>query len=82
MKIIADQIQRWVPGRFISLGTDGYGRSDSRKALRQHFEVDKRYIAITALKALADDGVLDHETVAQAIQKYGINPDRPDPVTL
>jgi pyruvate dehydrogenase E1 component len=82
MKIIADQIQRWVPGRFISLGTDGYGRSDSRKALRQHFEVDKRYIAITALKALADDGVLDHETVAQAIQKYGINPDRSDPVTL
>ena len=82
MKIIADQIQRWVPGRFISLGTDGYGRSDSRKALRQHFEVDKRYIAITALKALADDGVLDHEVVAQAIQKYSINPDRPDPVTL
>jgi pyruvate dehydrogenase E1 component len=82
MKIVADQVQRWVPGRFISLGTDGYGRSDARKALRQHFEVDKRFIAVTALKALADDGVLDQKTVAQAIEKYGIDPDRPDPVTL
>jgi pyruvate dehydrogenase E1 component len=75
-------VQRWVPGRFVSLGTDGYGRSDARKALRKHFEVDKRYIAVTALKALADDGVLDQETVANAIEKYGIDPDRPDPVTL
>ena len=82
MKIIPDQIQRWVPGSFVSLGTDGYGRSDDRKALRQHFEVDKRYIAVTALKALADDNVLDQKTVAQAIEKYGIDPDRPDPVTL
>ncbi len=82
MKIVPDQIERWVPGRFISLGTDGYGRSDGRAALRQHFEVDRRYIAVTALKALADDGVLDHKTVTQAIEKYGIDPDRPDPVTL
>jgi pyruvate dehydrogenase E1 component len=82
MKIIPDQIERWVPGRFVSLGTDGYGRSDGRAALRQHFEVDKRYIAVTALKALADDGVLDQPTVARAIEKYGIDPDRPDPVTL
>ncbi len=82
MKIIPDQIQRWVPGRFITLGTDGYGRSDSRKALRQHFEVDERFIAVAALKALADDGALDQKTVAQAIQKYDIDPDRPDPVTL
>jgi pyruvate dehydrogenase E1 component len=82
MKIIPDQIQRWVPGRFISLGTDGYGRSDARDALRQHFEVDKRFIAVAALKALADERVLDQKTVAQAIEKYGIDPDRPDPVTL
>jgi pyruvate dehydrogenase E1 component len=82
MKIVPDQIQRWVPGRFVSLGTDGFGRSDGRAALRQHFEVDKRYIAVTALKALADDGVLDQKTVTQAIGKYGIDPDRPDPVTL
>ncbi|MCH7981624.1 MAG: pyruvate dehydrogenase (acetyl-transferring), homodimeric type [Proteobacteria bacterium] len=82
MKIVPDQIQRWVPGTFVSLGTDGYGRSDAREALRRHFEVDKHYIAVTALKALADDGVLDQKTVAQAIEKYGIDPDRPDPVTL
>jgi len=82
MKLNSDQIQRWVPGRFVSLGTDGYGRSDARAALRSHFEVDKRYIAVTALKALADDGTLDQKTVAQAIEKYGIDPDKPDPVTL
>jgi pyruvate dehydrogenase E1 component len=82
MKIVADQIQRWVPGRFVSLGTDGYGRSDARKALRTHFEVDRHYIAVTALKALADDGALDQDTVVASIEKYGIDPDRPDPVTL
>ncbi|MCH7899099.1 MAG: pyruvate dehydrogenase (acetyl-transferring), homodimeric type, partial [Proteobacteria bacterium] len=82
MKIVPDQIQRWVPGTFVSLGTDGYGRSDAREALRRHFEIDKHYIAVTALKALADDGVLDQKTVSQAIEKYGIDPDRPDPVTL
>jgi pyruvate dehydrogenase E1 component len=82
MKIVPDQIQRWVPGSFVSLGTDGYGRSDGRAALRQHFEVDKRYIAVTTLKALADDGVLDQKTVVEAIKKYGIDPDRPDPVKL
>ena len=82
MKIVPDQIQRWVPGTFVSLGTDGYGRSDGRQALRQHFEVDKRYIAVTALKALADDGRLDQKTVSEAIVKYGIDPDKPDPVYL
>jgi pyruvate dehydrogenase E1 component len=82
MKIVADQVQRWMPGRYISLGTDGYGRSDARKELREHFEVDRRFIAVTALKALADDGVLDFKTVSQAIEKYGIDPDRADPVTL
>ena len=82
MKIVPDQIQRWIPGTFVSLGTDGYGRSDGRQALRQHFEVDKRYIAVTALKALADDGRLDQKTVSEAIAKYGIDPDKPDPVHL
>jgi pyruvate dehydrogenase E1 component len=82
MKIVADQIQGWVPGNFYSLGTDGYGRSDARKALREHFEVDRRFIAITALNALVEDDVLDRKTVAEAIRKYGIDPNRPDPVTL
>jgi len=82
MKIVPDQVQRWVPGKFVSLGTDGYGRSDARMALREHFEVDRHYIAVAALKALVDDGALDSKTVSQAIKKYGIDPDRPDPVTL
>ncbi len=82
MKIVPDQIQRWVPGRFLSLGTDGFGRSDGRAALRDHFEVDKRYIAVTALKALVDDGMLDQQTVSKAIRKYGIDPAKPDPVKL
>ena len=82
MKIVADQIQGWVSGTFYSLGTDGYGRSDARKPLREHFEVDRRFIAVTALNALVEDGVLDTKTVAGAIKKYGIDPDRPDPVTL
>lgn len=82
MKIVPDQVQRWIPGHYITLGTDGFGRSDSRKALREHFEVDRRYIVITTLKAMADEGTIDRTTVAQAIEKYGIDPDRPDPVTL
>jgi pyruvate dehydrogenase E1 component len=82
MKLNADQIRSWVPGRYVTLGTDGYGRSDARAALRQHFEVDKHFVAIAALKALADDGVLDQKTVIEAIEKYGIDPDRPDPVKL
>jgi pyruvate dehydrogenase E1 component len=82
MKIVPDQVQRWMPGTYVTLGTDGFGRSDGRDALRRFFEVDRRYIAVTALKALADDGKIDQATVAQAIEKYGIDPEKPDPVTL
>ncbi len=82
MKIVPDQIQRWMPGRYVTLGTDGFGRSDGRQALRQFFEVDERYITVTALKALADDDVLDQKTVAQAIRRFRIDPEKPDPVTL
>ncbi len=82
MKIVPDQIQRWVPGQYVTLGTDGFGRSDGRQALRQHFEVDQHYIVVTALKALADEGAIEQTAVSQAIEKYGIDPDKPDPVTL
>ena len=60
---VPDQIRQWVPGRYDVLGTDGYGRSDTRAALREFFEVDRRYIALAALKALADEGTLDVATV-------------------
>jgi pyruvate dehydrogenase E1 component len=82
MKTVPDQIRQWVPGRFTVLGTDGFGRSDSRAALRKFFEVDRHSIALAALKALADDGALDTDTVTQAIAKFGIDPSKPDPVTL
>ncbi|MEX0709325.1 MAG: pyruvate dehydrogenase (acetyl-transferring), homodimeric type [Woeseia sp.] len=82
MKIVPDQVQRWIPGRFVTLGTDGYGRSDARAALRQFFEVDRYYIAVTTLKAMADDGALDQQTVSHAIEKYKIDPEKPNPVTL
>jgi len=80
MKAVPDQIRQWVPGRFVVLGTDGFGRSDARAALRSHFEVDRRHIALAALKALADDGKLDYATVSEAIKKLGIDPKKPDPV--
>ena len=69
-------------GPFHVLGTDGYGRSDSRAALRGFFEVDYRYVVLAALKALADDGKLDRATVASAIEKFGIDPEKPNPVTV
>jgi len=81
MRTVPDQIRQWVPGRYHVLGTDGYGRSDSRAALRGFFEVDRRYIALAALKSLADEGMLDMATVVSALQRFGIDPDKPNPVT-
>jgi len=82
MRIVADQIRQWVPGRYTVLGTDGFGRSDSRAALREFFEVDSRYIVVAALKALADEGSIDRKTVSGAITRLGIDPSRPNPVTV
>ena len=82
MRIVPDQIRQWVPGRYQVLGTDGYGRSDSRAALRGFFEVDRRYVVVAALKSLADEGKLDVATVKSAIERFGIDPDKPNPVTV
>jgi len=79
MKAYPDQICKWVPGRFEVLGTDGFGRSDMRKNLRRHFEVDRYHVIVAALKALADEGSLPAAKVDEAIKKYGIDVDRPDP---
>jgi pyruvate dehydrogenase E1 component len=78
----AEQIRAYVPRRYSVLGTDGYGRSDSRENLRRFFEVDRYHIVVAALKALADDGQLEAKTVSQAIAKYGIDPETPNPVTV
>ena len=82
MKAYADQIREFVPARYRVLGTDGFGRSDSRGKLREFFEVNRHYVVVAALKALADDGVVDRARVSEAIAKYGIDPDKPNPVTV
>jgi len=81
MKIVPDQIRAWVPGQFVVLGTDGFGRSDARAALRRHFEVDRHHVVVATLKALADDGKIKAKAVAEAIEKYGIDPSKPNPAT-
>ena len=80
MRMFAEQIRPYVPGKYRVLGTDGYGRSDFRRRLRHHFEVDRHFVALAALRSLADDNKLPSTRVAEAIKKYGINPDKPDPV--
>ncbi len=79
VKLYADQIREFVPARYVALGTDGFGRSDVRAALRRHFEVDRHFIAAAALKALADEGRVPAKTVLDAIRRYGIDPERPSP---
>ncbi|KEZ75627.1 hypothetical protein, partial [Salinisphaera hydrothermalis] len=73
---------QFIPLPYYTLGTDGFGRSDTRPALRDFFEVDRRWVTVTALKALADQGEIPREKVSEAIHKYGISPDKPDPVTV
>ena len=76
------QLREFMPGRFVTLGTDGYGRSDTRENLRTFFEVNRYYVAIAALKALSDDGEIDNKVVQQAIKKYGVDPEKPNPMTV
>jgi pyruvate dehydrogenase E1 component len=79
MRAVPDQIRQWVAGRYVTLGTDGFGRSDSRAALRRYFEVDRNHIAVAALKALADERRVDGATVSGAIKALGVDPERPVP---
>ena len=79
MKAHTDQIREFVPGRFTVLGTDGFGRSDTRAKLREFFEVDRRFVVVAALKSLADEGAVDPAVVAKAIDDLGINADKPNP---
>ena len=82
MKLQADQIRPWVRGRYDVLGTDGFGRSDTRRALRHFFEVDRHYVAVAALRALAGEGAVPVDKVNEAIAKYGIDTNKPNPVTV
>ncbi len=82
MKTYSDQIREFVPGTYEVLGTDGFGRSDTRARLRKFFEVDRHYIAVSALSALVKDNVIEAGQVAKAIEMYDIDPDKPDPAVL
>jgi pyruvate dehydrogenase E1 component len=82
IRTFADQIRPYVNRRYVTLGTDGFGRSDFRVKLREFFEVNRYYVAVAALKALADEGTVPAKTVGQAIKKYGIDPNKPNPVTV
>jgi pyruvate dehydrogenase E1 component len=79
MHAVSDQIIQWVPRRYITLGTDGFGRSDTRAKLRRFFETDTAHVVVATLTGLAADGAISPEVVEQAIKSYGIDADAPDP---
>ncbi|MDC7223967.1 MAG: pyruvate dehydrogenase (acetyl-transferring), homodimeric type [Spirochaetales bacterium] len=82
LRAYPEQIRRLIPGRLTILGTDGYGRSDSRERLRDFFEIDRFHIVINALNGLAEEGNLDRAVVAKAVKKYGTDLDKPNPLTV
>jgi len=82
IRLYADQLRPFIANRYVVLGTDGYGRSDTRSQLRKFFEVDRHYVAVAALKALAEEGTIPAARVTEAIKKYAIDPEKPNPVTV
>ena len=82
IRAYTEQLREFISSRYVTLGTDGFGRSDTRDNLRVFFEVNRFYVVVAALKALSDDGEIESKVVAQAIRKYGIDPEKPDPITV
>ena len=82
MRAVPDQVSRWVPRPFVSLGTDGFGRSDARPALRRHFEIDAAHVVVAVLDALARHGEGDPTEVAEAITRFDIDPESASPLSL
>ena len=85
VRLFAEQIRPAIQNvgkKYTVLGTDGYGRSDTREKLRHFFEVDRRWITVAALKTLADEGQIEHKKVAEALKKYGLDPKKPNPMTV
>ena len=81
MKAVPDQVSRWVPGTYLSLGTDGYGRSDTQAHLRRHFETDTPHVVVGVLTALAKTDDAKPQEVADAIARYGLDPEAADPAS-
>ncbi|MHB1375713.1 MAG: pyruvate dehydrogenase (acetyl-transferring), homodimeric type, partial [Thauera sp.] len=82
IRMFAEQIRPFVKNTYVTLGTDGFGRSDTRENLRHFFEVDRRWVTLAALKALADDGVIGRDKVAAALVKYNLDPSKPNPMSV
>ena len=82
IRTFAEQIRAFVPRRYLVLGTDGFGRSDTREKLRYFFEVDRWWVTVAALKALADDGTVPAAKVVEAMEKYALDPAKPAPWTV
>ena len=82
MRTYADQLREYIPRNFKVLGTDGFGRSDTRTKLREFFEVNRHYVVVAALKALQEEGKVEGAEVAKAMQKFNINPAKPAPWTV
>jgi pyruvate dehydrogenase E1 component len=82
LRLHAERIARWLPGRLVALGTDGFGMSDTRAALRRHFEIDAEFVALAALNALRQEGAVEPAVVARAIRELGIDPEKVDPASV
>jgi pyruvate dehydrogenase E1 component len=82
IRTFAEQIHPFVDRRYVALGTDGYGRSDFRRKLRQFFEVDRHFVTVAALTALVQEGTVDRKMVRKALEKYHIDPNKPNPITV
>ena len=82
VKLFAEQIRPFVKNAYVTLGTDGFGRSDTREKLRHFFEVDRHWITVAALKALADEGTIERDKVAAALVKYKLDPNKPNPMSV
>ena len=82
LKLVPDQISRWIPGGLFSLGTDGYGRSDTRESLRRFFEVDAETITVAVLGQLVRQGELKPAVVKNALAELGLDPEKPDPLKV
>jgi pyruvate dehydrogenase E1 component len=82
MRAYADQVRQFIPTDYTVLGTDGYGRSDTRETLRDFFEVNRYYVVVAALEALAKDNKIANDMVAKAIKLYKLDPEKPNPITV
>jgi pyruvate dehydrogenase E1 component len=82
IKLFSEQIRPFIKAPYVTLGTDGFGRSDTREKLRHFFEVDRYWVTLAALKALADSGEIKREVVAAALVKYKLDPNKPNPMSV